>query len=224
MKRVLLPVTPEIQQRFAYFHEQLNKGSKEKLSKPFGELLAELSCEILDRMFGDLLVKVKAQANDPSEQATIAESEKVVQQIHDTFKKYMPYSVSLFGNERLIPLVNYLHDQVIQKDGKNYQIFYVDDALLNRTLGHAQKVKAGDASAIEPVFDGLIKIVDKGVDHLIREPKKLLKFNFVIDKTLTGVLNMTTSLGYKRLEKLATHMTPEIATLYVDHFMGFIEN
>ncbi len=46
------------------------------------------------------------------------------------------------------------------------------------------------------------QVVDAGVTHLVREPKKMLKFNMVVDKTLTGVINLTTQLGYKRFDKL----------------------
>lgn len=222
-KRVLLPMTPQLKQRFLTLHQQLNAGSKEKLAKPLGDVLADLSCEILDRMFSDLLVKVKTQTTNQQELAGVKDSEKVVQQVNETFKKYMPYAVSLFGNERLVPLVNYLQQQIIEKEGKTYLIFFVSDDLLNQTLAQATLVQAGEQSAIPQAFNGLIKIIDKGVDHLIREPKKILKFNFVIDKTLTGVLNMTTSLGYKRLEKLSTQMSTPIAGFYVDHFIGFVE-
>lgn len=223
MKRVLLPMTTDIQQRFATVHSQLNAGSKEKLAKPLGEVLADLSCEIVDRMFGDLLKKSKANAQTDQEHRMIQDSEKVIQQIIETFRKYMPYAVSLFGNERLVPLVNYLKNQMLEKNDQPYLTFNIADNLLQKALQNGGKIKSGDQASIVPAFDGLIKIIDEGVTALIREPKTILKFNFVIDKTLSGVLNMTTSLGYKRLEKLATQMDVRMANQYVEHFLGFVE-
>ena len=223
MKKVLLPLTAQLHQQFQGIRQQLNSGSREKLAKPLGAILASLSCEILDRMFGDLVEKSKAQAKTRDELEMVRDSEKVVTQVNETFKKYLPYAVSLFGNERLVPLVNYLDAQMIEKNGSFYLVFDVDEALLNRTIEAAERVKAGDKAKIPLAFDGLIKIVDLGVTALIREPKKILNFNFVVDKTLTGILNMTTSLGYKRLEKLSTQMEVESAAQYVDHFIGFVE-
>ncbi len=58
---------------------------------------------------------------------------------------------------------------------------------------------------------------------LIREPKKQLKFNVFIDKTLSGVIHMTTHLGYKRLEKIGTQLQKEQANAYIEHFMDFMQ-
>lgn len=57
---------------------------------------------------------------------------------------------------------------------------------------------------------------------LIREPKHLLKFNLVVDKTLNGVIHMTTHLGYKRLEKLGTQIDLDMANDYIEHFLAFL--
>ena len=54
--------------------------------------------------------------------------------------------------------------------------------------------------------------------------KKCLKFNFVVDKTLNGVINMTTHLGYKRLEKLGTQLDQQVAVIYVDYFLKFMRH
>ena len=70
----------------------------------------------------------------------------------------------------------------------------------------------------------LTDVIDVGVTHLIREPKKCLKFNFVVDKTLNGVINMTTHLGYKRLEKLGTQLDQDVASKYVDYFLNFMRH
>lgn len=223
MKTVLLPMSAEIQQRFTQIHQQLNAGSKEKLAKPLGEVLADLSCEIIDRMFGDLLIKTKANAKSDAERSMIQESEKVIQQITETFRKYMPYAVSLFGNERLVPLVNYLQNQILTQEQQAFLTFKITDHLLQQAMQDSDQVKAGEQAKVVPAFDGLIKIIDEGVTALIREPQKILKFNFVIDKTLSGVVKMTTSLGYKRLEKLATQMEIHMAAQYVEHFLGFVE-
>lgn len=221
MSNVYLPMTEELYQRFEHIRDQLNSGTREKMAKPLGEVLADLSCQMIDRLFGDLIAKSKQKATSDRELSMIADSEKVVSQVMDTFKKYMPYAVSLFGNERLQPVVDYLHEQMLVQDEQRYLTFKVDDALLQRTITQGDQVKAGQQGMIVSAFDGLIEIIDAGVTALIRKPKQILKFNFVVDKTLTGVVNMTTHLGYKRLEKLATQMDTRMASQYVDHFIGF---
>lgn len=223
MSNVYLPMTEELYQRFEHIRSQLNAGTRDKIAKPLGDVLADLSCQMIDRLFGDLIAKSKEKATSDRELGMIADSEKVVNQVTETFKKYMPYAVSLFGNERLQPVVNYLHQQMLDHEQQRYLSFNVDNQLLQKTIMQGEQVKEGQQNMVVPVFDGLIKIIDAGVTALIRKPKDILKFNFVVDKTLTGVLNMTTHLGYKRLEKLGTQMDTRMASQYVDHFIGFSE-
>ena len=72
------------------------------------------------------------------------------------------------------------------------------------------------------VFHTLIQIVDLGVTNLIREPKKCLNFNKVVDKTLNGVIHITAQLSYKRLEKMSNQVDPNTATDCVNHFLAFM--
>jgi hypothetical protein len=68
---------------------QLNAGESQSLAKPLGEVLADISCEVIDQVFGDL-----ARLSTSGD----GESEKVIQHIVDTMRKYMPWSVSFFSN------------------------------------------------------------------------------------------------------------------------------
>ena len=52
----------------------------------------------------------------------------------------------------------------------------------------------------------------------------MLKFNFVVDKILNGVINMTTHLGYKRLEKLGSQLDHKAAINYIDYFLQFMRH
>ena len=88
----------------------------------------------------------------------------------------------------------------------------------------SQKLAGGDRHETVNALKLLTDVIDVGVTHLIREPKKCLKFNFVVDKTLNGVINMTTHLGYKRLEKLGTQLDQQVAVIYVDYFLKFMRH
>lgn len=219
---VYLKVTDQTHQRFMQIHQRLNAGEKESQSKPLGVVLADVAYEIIDQVFADLLRKQKAQASTEQAKKMVAESEKVIQQVLDTLKKYMPYSISMFGNERLLPLVNYLMGMLREQNGRHYVRYSVDNILIKEAFGCIDQVKAGHNHYIAPAFKALTQIVDQGVSALIREPKKMLKFNLVVDKTLNGVISMTTHLGYKRLEKLGTQIDPTTADQYIDHFLAFL--
>ncbi|CAB1210551.1 hypothetical protein [Acinetobacter bouvetii] len=210
---ISLKLKAETHQRFQQIHQQLNQGESQSLAKPLGEVLADISCEIVDQVFGEI-----ARLSTSGDR----ESEKVVQQILDTVRKYMPWSVSFFGNDRLVPMVNYLIEMAHEKNGQNYISYSVDHLLVVELLGCVEQIKGGNGQYVSPALKAFTEMVDEGVTRLVREPKKMLKFNLVVDKTLNGVISLTTQMGYKRLEKLGTQYDAKATHRYFDHFLMFL--
>lgn len=212
---VALKLKPETYQKFQQLHQQFNAGETESLAKPLGAVLTEISCEVIEQLFGEM---------SRSKHALDHESEKTIQQVTDTMQKYMPWSVSFFGNERLTPMVNYLAEMMEQQAGQAVLTYPVDSILIKETLGNIEQIKQGNSAYIDPAFKGFVQIIDQGVSCLIRDPKKMLKFNLVVDKTLNGVIQLTTQLGYKRLEKMGKQFDLESAEIYLNHFLGFLQH
>ena len=212
---VSLKLKPETYQRFQQLHQQFNAGETESLAKLLGAVLTEISCEVIEQLFGEM---------SRSKHALDNESEKTIQQVTDTMQKYMPWSVSFFGNERLTPMVNYLAEMMDQQAGQAVLTYPVDSILIKETLGNIEQIKQGNSAYIDPAFKGFVQIIDQGVSCLIRDPKKMLKFNLVVDKTLNGVIQLTTQLGYKRLEKMGKQFDLESAEIYLNHFLGFLQH
>ena len=212
---ISLKLQPETHQRFKDLHSRLNAGERDSLARPLGENLADMVCEIIDQIFG----QVVQLANSPD-----SESEKVIQQILEAIRKYMPWSVSFFGNDRLVPLIEHLSKTIRVEDESVYMTYPIEQQLTQQVKASSQKLAEGESREIANSLKLLTEVIDVGVTHLIREPKKSLKFNFVVDKTLNGVINMTTHLGYKRLEKLGTQLDQQAAATYVDHFLKFMRH
>ena len=210
---VSLKIKADTFERFQHIHRQLNQAEQTSLAKALGDVLADISCEVVDQVFGQMSRDLEG---DP-------ESEKVLEQIKEAVKKYMPWSVSFFSNERLVPMVNYLADMTYTEDGQNLLCYEVDNVTVKETMGCLEQIRAGNYAYIQPAFKAFTQIVDQGVTSLVREPKKMLKFNFVVDKTLNGVINFTTQLGYRRLEKLAHEFDAETTDQYFRHFFAFMQ-
>ena len=127
-----------------------------------------------------------------------------------------------FGNERLCPFVNYFSDMIKYHDEQVYVSYPIDRNLVQQAHALVNKLKNNEIQDMVDVFQTLIEIVDIGVTSLIREPKKCLNFNKVVDKTLNGVINMTAHLSYKRLEKMGNQVDSNAATDCVNHFLAFM--
>ena len=214
---VFLNIHADTYARFAHIRAQLLQGSKESQANALGNVLSEMACEVIEQVFMVLL-----QENQHHSQT--GESEKVIQQILEAIRKYMPWSVSFFGNDRLVPLVEYLSKSIQLEDEKVYMTYPIEQQLAQQVKSSSQKLAGGDRHETVNALKLLTDVIDVGVTHLIREPKKCLKFNFVVDKTLNGVINMTTHLGYKRLEKLGTQLDQQVAVIYVDYFLKFMRH
>ncbi|MFE1653262.1 hypothetical protein [Acinetobacter baumannii] len=208
--KVFLKISDSTYTQFASIREKLHAGVRESQSKVLGDVLSDLSCEIIEQVFSVLLKD--EQDNSTMTQKQRYESEKVLQQILDTFRKYMPWSVSFFGNERLLPLVDYMTSLMKEREQEVYITYPITPQLVQQAQTLTEQIREGNMQSVEKAFQTLIQIVDLGVTSLVREPKKRLKFNLVVDKTLNGVINMTTHLGYKRLEKLGTQVDQMTAT------------
>lgn len=212
---ISLKLKPETHQRFQDIYRKLNAGERTDQAKPLGENLADITCEIIDQVFGTIS-KISTSQDQ--------ESDKVIQQILDTTRKYMPWSVSFFGNERLTPMVNYLQNMTYEKDGHYFIAYSVDKNLISELMGNVDQIKAGNGQYVSPALKIFTQVVDQGVTRLIREPKKMLKFNMVVDKTLNGVISLTTQLGYKRFDKLGSMYDAQTISQFFDHFLVFLEN
>ncbi|MGQ1622772.1 hypothetical protein ACT4Z0_07655 [Acinetobacter baumannii] len=218
--KVFLKISDSTYTQFASIREKLHAGVRESQSKVLGDVLSDLSCEIIEQVFSVLLKD--EQDNSTMTQKQRYESEKVLQQILDTFRKYMPWSVSFFGNERLLPLVDYMTSLMKEREQEVYITYPITPQLVQQAQTLTEQIREGNMQSVEKAFQTLIQIVDLGVTSLVREPKKRLKFNLVVDKTLNGVINITTHLGYKRLEKLGTQVDQTTATHYINHFLAFM--
>lgn len=218
--KVFLKISDSTYTQFASIREKLHAGVRESQSKVLGDVLSDLSCEIIEQVFSVLLKD--EQDNSTMTQKQRYESEKVLQQILDTFRKYMPWSVSFFGNERLLPLVDYMTSLMKEREQEVYITYPITPQLVQQAQTLMEQIREGNMQSVEKAFQTLIQIVDLGVTSLVREPKKRLKFNLVVDKTLNGVINMTTHLGYKRLEKLGAQVDQTTATHYINHFLAFM--
>ncbi|CAM4430323.1 hypothetical protein F901_00243 [Acinetobacter dispersus] len=217
---ILLKINDVTHGQFETIRQQLNAGTHESQSRILGEVLSEIACDIVEQVFSVLLIQNR-QPTQLTHKYTV-ESEKVIQQIIGAVRKYMPWSIALFGNERLCPFANYFSNMIKYHDEQVYVSYPIDRQLVQQAHTLITQLKNNEISDMVDVFQTLIQIVDLGVTSLIREPKKCLNFNTVVDKTLNGVINMTAHLSYKRLEKMGNQVDANAATDCVNHFLAFM--
>lgn len=209
-----LKLKPETYQEFQDIHHKLKNNDREPQANALGDNISNIACEIIDQAFGSLVNKSKSADGD---------SEKVLNQVKGAITKYMPWSVSFFGNDRLLPMVSQINDRMKTRNAQGYLTYPVERVVIDELLGCVEQLKQGNSAYIKPGLKAFTHVVDQGVTSLIREPKKMLKFNMIVNKTLDGVINLTTGLAYKRFEKLSSIYDAQTLGKYFDHFVAFLD-
>ena len=216
MYKINLPVSTSTYQQIIDVSNRMRAGSQQNLSREYGDAVTTMACEVLRVIFG--IMTVDNEYTDGSG----ADTKKVMEQVTEQLQKYMPWSVSLFGNDRLLPVVDYLSGQLVEKDGQMYLQYPISHQLAQGLISNSKAIAEGDKTKIVPGFDNIVQIIETGIDELIKKPKNMLKFNIVADKTLNGVIKLLTSLGNKRIEKTGKSAHIITAQQYMPHFLGLM--
>ncbi|WP_298144981.1 hypothetical protein [uncultured Acinetobacter sp.] len=209
---VQLNVQPVTYRRFLELQQLLKQSKSDNLAQAVGENLAEIACQVVEQVFG-FLSQISANQQQ-------FESEHTVEQIKASIAKHLPWSMQLLNHERLSSLIDDLGQMMSFTDGKIWLKYPISSHLARQLRGYSQHLHS--SQEIVQAFGLIVDIIDQGVTQLVRNPKKKLKFNFMVDKSLAGVIGLTTQLGYKRLEKMGKQLNPEQAQAYLQHFLQFI--
>lgn len=82
--------------------------------------------------------------------------------------------VSLFfGNERLLPLVDYMTSLMKEREQDVYITYPITPQLVQQAQTLTEQIREGNMQSVEKAFQTLIQIVDLGVTSLVREPKNV---------------------------------------------------
>ena len=209
---VQLKVQSVTYRRFLELQQLLKQSKSDNLAQAVGENLAEIACQVVEQVFG-FLSQISAQQQQ-------FESEHTVEQITATIAKHLPWSMQLLNHERLSSLMHDLGHMMSFTDGQIWLKYPIPAHLAMQLRGYSHNLNS--SHDIAQAFSLIVEIIDQGVTQLVRDPKKKLKFNFMVDKSLAGVIGLTTQLGYKRLEKMGKQLNPEQAQAYLQHFLQFI--
>lgn len=223
---VALPITITMQQQL----EQLHKDALEQrasVSDDAGKLMTDITCHVIDYIFTNMIQQFASVDGISSDKrASFEESLGRIKEIKKIIHKYFGWAVSWFDAKRLAPVIGHYNQMVNQcaldSESTLCIIYDLPDDLAKKSLASLSDLNSLNASNALHAIECLIEVIDVGVTKLLKEPKELLKFNFVVNKTLDGVITMTTALSYKSLRKLGNAMDSQLHQSASDHLQQFI--
>lgn len=220
---VALPVDPALYQQVQQLNVKFKSGSKEPLSADAGRVMSEVSCSIMDVVFGQLISTMATH----HPQGKYQEAQDTQQEIKAVMRKYLPWATGFFANDRLAPAALHYEQMFIEKtDATGQTITYLAYALPDDLAQESERtlnaLAQNQVKSAREAIETLIKVIEVGLQPLLYTPKKMMKFNFVADKTLNGVISVTNALSFRQLRKLADQIDPVLFTPVANHLQQFI--
>lgn len=132
--------------------------------------------------------------------------------------------VKFLSSKRLVPAITHYDSMVHQLPDTDlfYAGFSVPAELGRRAEKELREMKDGTRTDAAQGIELLIEFLEVSVDPVVREPMELMRFNFVVTKTLNGVLNLALGHVKKMLRKLPPILPPELLPLLARHMETFL--
>lgn len=220
---VATPVPLELHQQFLTLSQRLQSGDREPLAKAAGVLISDVACDVIETVFGGMLDQMAAASG----KAHYQDSHAAISEVKTVLRKYLPWATGFFDNQRLAPVAKHfeslMHEyQDEQGQDHTFVTFVLSPELAHKSRQSLATLRAGQAKDGREAVEVLIEVIEAALEPLLYTPKRLLKFNFVADKTLNGVIAVTNALAFRQLRKLGENLPPPLFAPVADHLEQFL--
>lgn len=185
-------------------------------------LLTDAYCDLIDVCFTHLLDDISRSHGS----RVLSEAHATAEDIKHKARHYVGWVVGFLANERLPPVIAHFHAMVHELDLGQGMKPYMAFSVSPRLAADARRVLAtlhdGSATSIDEGMELLIEAVEEAMGPLVTIPKDLMKFNFIVNKTLDGVIALVRGLFKRMLRRLAPHLPPELYPRVAAHLETFL--
>lgn len=203
--------------------DRLSAGVRAPQAELAGKLITDASCDLVDEFFGTLLEQI---AKEHPHAAGVAEARSVLDDVKGNLRHYLGWVTSFFGNERIAPVVKHYRSLMttlpVQNEHRAHLAFALSPGLASEAVQSLDTLRTGGPEDARAGVEVLIRVLDEALVPLLFIPKERMKFNFVVNKTLDGVISVTKALVRKKLRKLGEHLPREHYGTVTDHLAKFL--
>ncbi|WP_410209989.1 hypothetical protein [Aquirhabdus sp.] len=186
------------------------------------ELLIEANCDLIDSGLVTLLDELASM--NPS--LKFEDTQVKVEDVKAKARHYIQWVGNFISNDRLPPIIAHYHTMMHQLelsgDSKPYLAFNITPEFavdLQRVLG---SLADGSNDNLDEVIEMLVRALEETMKPLFITPKDLMKFNYVVDKTLNGVIALVISIYKRMLRKTIPKIPRELYPRIAAHLNTFV--
>lgn len=220
---VAAPLRPHTPVELARLTEKSRKGHLTEADKKNGALLlADTLCDLLDYCCVDLMQDIQRQHPGRAMENALATVAEIKEKIHH----YLGWIVGFLASERLVPVIAHyntlVHEMTLHGQTQTFVAFPVSAKLASDATRVLAELRSGSAKNADEGMELLIEAVDALLEPAILTPKRLMKFNFVVSKTLHGVISVVMALFKRELRKLGPLLPRDFYPQVAGHLGRFL--
>lgn len=188
-------------------------------------LLTDALHGILDTVFTQLIQDIDRSFDTTGPEAkAIRTAENTINDVKHKIEHNLGWIVKFLSSKRLVPVIAHYDSMVHQLPDSEiyYAGFSVPADLGKRAEKELREMKDGTRTSAVEGIELLIEFLDVSIDPVVREPMELMNFNFVVTRTLNGVVNLAHGHVKKMLRKLPPIMPPELLPVLARHMEAFM--
>lgn len=219
---IAIQITENVYTEMKALHLRAAKPISDEDKALGADLLAQTYVQLLDTCFTHLLDELNKTQPDKM----LKDASKVIHKVQSEAQHYIGWLIKFIANKRVPPVIHHFHDMVdlLNLNGKEHPYIVIpvtstyaesaSDVMFALSNKESEKLVEGVELLIEAIETALIP--------LVYTPKDLMGFNFVISKTINGVINVLHTLFKHTLRKLPPHIQQESCPTIAKHFEMFL--
>ncbi len=230
MGRVTLPyvcceLDPVIPARTRDIHERLKSGSRESQAVPAAETLGLAINTLVDAFLAQLLRELASAYPD---HGLYQESLAVVEEVQGKVQHYLGWLTRFLSNERMTVVaakyLDMIQPLVPDQPQREFLAVAIEPALARHASRTIRALRSGESVDVRAGMEVLISIVDAVLVDFVYEPKRLMRFNMLVDKTLDGAIYMIKGLSFRQLRVLGQRLPVAHLPVFLDHLEHFFHD
>ena len=219
---IAVQIREDVYSQMKSLHERASKPISDEDKALGADLLAQTYVQLLDTCFTHLLDELNK--NQPDKM--LQDASKVIHKVQSEAQHYIGWLIKFIANKRVPPVIHHFHDMVhlLNLNGQEhpYIVIPVTTTYSEKASEVMNALAQRDSARIEEGVELLIEAIETALVPLVYTPKDLMGFNFVISKTINGVINVLHTLFKHTLRKLPPHLRVESHPGIAAHFETFL--
>lgn len=217
----LSPLQPHVPEALHGLYLRAGKDMTHEDRHLGARLLADTYCDLLDACFVHLL----AELGERRQSRALTEAAKDIAEVKGKVRYYVSWVAGLLSGERISAVVRHFHGVVRRLERPEGAVACLVIDISPSVAANARRImkqmRSSDAG-VDDVTLLITQLFEDVLGQVVIVPKYLLNLNFVISKTLDGVIALVRAIFRRSVKRLGPELTADVQPLVAAHLDRFL--